>query len=173
LKEEDEKENKKERKERSDKEERKTRSGKTTKTKENGAIMSDEELEQNSRVVLSQLKQLQTLAQSPNPDPKKIDVSALHPGTVKILKKLGEEHEKQDLIDDAVPAEGRKEFLEDGRRHPKDIRHRETVVKFAKGQTEDILEQFTGRPCVRTFDGGCSLPIPSEQEVAEMLGGGN
>ena len=35
------------------------------------------------------------MAQSSNPDPKKIDVNALHPGTVKILKKLGEVHEKR------------------------------------------------------------------------------
>ena len=77
--------------------------------------MSDEELEQNSRVVLSQLKQLQTLAQSPNPDPKKIDVSALHPGTVKILKKLGEEHERQSLLDETVPSEKIKEFQDDGK----------------------------------------------------------
>ena len=59
----------------------------------------EEELETSSRIVLKQLKQLQFLAQSPDPDPKKINVSALHPATLRILKKLDEGQRQNKILD--------------------------------------------------------------------------
>ena len=62
---------------------------------------NENELETSSQIVLKQLKQLQYLAQSQDPDPKKINVSALHPATLRILKKLddSQHHNNHKLLD--------------------------------------------------------------------------
>ncbi|XP_065646452.1 uncharacterized protein LOC100203116 isoform X33 [Hydra vulgaris] len=142
-------------KKRGDDDDRKVHDSKTAKI---NADMTDEELEQNSRVVLSQLKQLQSLAQSPNPDPKKIDVSALHPGTVKILKKLGEEHERRGLVDDY----GGDKDIEGHSISRESSTHHETIVKYTgKSQKADI----------RQLCGGClpTVSMPTEAEINQML----
>ena len=72
---------------------------------------SDRDIESSSRIVLKQLKQLQSLAQSTDPDPKKIDISALHPATLRILKKLDETQQHEKELNDTGLANKMKQYL--------------------------------------------------------------